>query len=87
MFLGAHKNRLNETVLLSNHNIYFEMEIKKRVLQYALLSGGLDNLKSLIYCHTILCIGKNLTFTYLLYTLVAYVISTICLKKDVCLNK
>ena len=32
---------LNETVLLSTHNICFGREIKKIVFQYALLSGDL----------------------------------------------
>ena len=35
--LGAQKNHLIETVLLSDHNICFEWEIKKIVFQYALL--------------------------------------------------
>ena len=39
--LGAQKNRLIETVLLSTHNICFGREINKVVFQYALLSGGL----------------------------------------------
>ena len=39
--LGAQKNRLIETVLLSTHNICFEWEIKQIVFQYTLLSGGL----------------------------------------------
>ena len=39
--LGAQKNRLIETVLLSTHNICFELERKKVVFQYALLSGAL----------------------------------------------
>ena len=28
-FVGAQKNRLSETVLLSSHNIYFALEIRK----------------------------------------------------------
>ena len=39
--MGAQKNRLIETVLLSTHNICFGSEMKKIVFQYALLSGGL----------------------------------------------
>ena len=39
--LDAQKNRFIETVLLSTHNICFGLEIKKIVLQYTLLSGGL----------------------------------------------
>ena len=40
--VGAQKNRLIETVLLSTHNICFGSEIKKIVFQYALLSGELS---------------------------------------------
>ena len=36
--LGAQKNRLIETVLLSTHNICFGLEIKRLVFQYTLLS-------------------------------------------------
>ena len=39
--LGAQKNRLIETVLLSTHNICFDQVIRKIIFQYALLSGGL----------------------------------------------
>ena len=42
MCLGAQKNRLIETVLLSTHNICFDWEIRKIIVSYALLSGGLD---------------------------------------------
>ena len=38
MFLGAQKNRLIETVLLSTHNICFGREIRKLNLCYALLT-------------------------------------------------
>ena len=41
------KNRLSETVLLSTHNICVGLEIKKIVLQYALLSGGIVVVTSL----------------------------------------
>ena len=41
MCFGAQKNRLNETVLLSTHNICFGREIRKIIFSYALLSGGL----------------------------------------------
>ena len=41
--LGAQKNRLIETVLLSTNNICFGRETKKIVFQYALLSGGLHH--------------------------------------------
>ena len=44
--LGAEKNRLIETVLLSTHNICIRCEIKKITFQYALLSGGLSVLES-----------------------------------------
>ena len=39
--MGAQKNRLTETVLLSTHNICFGWEMIKIAFQYALLSGGL----------------------------------------------
>ena len=45
--LDAQKNRLIETVLLSTHNICFCLEIKKIVFQFALLSGGLENVLTL----------------------------------------
>ena len=47
---GAQKNHLDETVLLSTHNICFDLEMRKLlqfytknvwILFYALLSGGL----------------------------------------------
>ena len=41
MFLGAQKNHLIETVLLSTHNICFGGEIRKLFSCYALLSKGL----------------------------------------------
>ena len=42
--MGAHNNRLIETVLLGTHNICFGFEIKKIVFHYALLSVGLLHL-------------------------------------------
>ena len=39
--LGAQKNRLNETVLLSTHNIHFGWEVRKFILWYILLTKGL----------------------------------------------
>ena len=36
--MGAQKNRLNETVLLSTHNICFGWEIRKLFFCYALLT-------------------------------------------------
>ena len=39
--LDAQKNRLIETVLLSNHNICFGLEIRKLFFWYALLTKGL----------------------------------------------
>ena len=39
--LGAQKNRLIETVLLSTHNICFGWEIRKLFFWYALLTKGL----------------------------------------------
>ena len=38
--LGAQKNRLIETVLLSIHNVCFRWEIEEICFQYALLSGS-----------------------------------------------
>ena len=50
--LGAQKNRLIETVLLSSHNICFGGEIKKIVFQYTLLSGGMFKiLRNIIFNH------------------------------------
>ena len=40
--LGAQKNLLIETVLLSTHNICFGWEIRKLIFSYALLSKGLQ---------------------------------------------
>ena len=45
MCLGAQKNHLIETFLLSTHNICFGWEIRKIIFQYTLLSGGLEILK------------------------------------------
>ena len=39
--LGAQKNRLNETILLSTHNICFGWDIRNLFFEYALLSWGL----------------------------------------------
>ena len=39
--LGAQKNRLIETVLLSIHNICFGREIRKIIFHYAFVSGVL----------------------------------------------
>ena len=39
--LGAQKDCLIETELLSSHNICFDWETRKIVVQYALLSRGL----------------------------------------------
>ena len=41
--VSAQKNRLNETVLLSTHNIYFAWEIRKLFRKYNLLSGALHS--------------------------------------------
>ena len=38
--LSAQKNRLAKTVLLSTHNIFFGLEIRKFMYNYAFLSGG-----------------------------------------------
>ena len=39
--MGAQKNCLIETVLLSTHNARFRWEIRKIIFNYALISGGL----------------------------------------------
>ena len=39
--MGAQMNRLIETVLLSTHNICFELEIRNFIFDYVLLSVGL----------------------------------------------
>ena len=39
--LGAQKNHLIETVLLSTHNICFGLEIRKMIFTEAVLSGDL----------------------------------------------
>ena len=61
--LGAQKNRLIETVLLSTHKICFGREIKKKIaLQYALLSGGLfkkRKKKHLYFFHTEIKLAKT----------------------------
>ena len=44
--LGAQKNRLIETVLLSTHNICFGWEIRKILFRYTLLTKGLAWLKT-----------------------------------------
>ena len=44
VFLGAQKNCLTETVLLSTHNIWFGSEIRKIIFSYASLSLGLNPL-------------------------------------------
>ena len=46
MCLGAKKNRLIETVLLSTKNICFGSEIRKLFLWYALLTKGLLSLRT-----------------------------------------
>ena len=42
--MGAQKNRLIETVLLSTHNICFGREIRKLFFCYILLTKGLSTL-------------------------------------------
>ena len=39
--LGAHKNHLIETFLLSTHSICFDQEMRKMIFNYVLLSRGL----------------------------------------------
>ena len=48
--MGAQKNRLIETVLLSTHNICFGLEIKKIIFQYTHLSGALQRVEDHTYC-------------------------------------
>ena len=48
MCLGAQKNRLIETVLLSTHNICFGLEIRKLIFHITCLSGGLTAHKILV---------------------------------------
>ena len=43
--LGAQKNRLIETVLLSTHNICFGREIRKLNFRYALLTKVLHDIQ------------------------------------------
>ena len=45
--VGAQKNRLIETVLLSTHNICFGLDIRKIIFKYEVLFGGLENYGSL----------------------------------------
>ena len=49
--MGAQKNRLIETVLLSTHNICFGWEIRKLVFCYAFLTKGLQ-----CYVFTLNCV-------------------------------
>ena len=44
--LGTQKNRLIEMLLLSSHNICFGGEVRKSILDYALLSEGLTSVFS-----------------------------------------
>ena len=47
--MGAQKNCLNETILLSTHNILFGKETRKFILNYELLSRvRLDKIGSLV---------------------------------------
>ena len=45
--MGAQKNRLNETVLLSTHNICFDWEMRKIFFCYALLTKVLETYNKL----------------------------------------
>ena len=49
--LGAQKNRLIETVLLSTHNICFCSEIRKMIFDYVLLTKGLDTIFEIKRAH------------------------------------
>ena len=63
--MGAQKNRLIETVLLSTHNICFTSEIRKLGFNLALLSGGGKGISkfyyiALYYCRKVCqCIQKG----------------------------
>ena len=39
---GAHNNRLNETVLLSTHNIFFGWDIRKLFFYYSFIKGSMN---------------------------------------------
>ena len=52
--LGAQKNRLIETVLLSTHNIWFGWEIKKIFFCYTPLTRVLMNRGSFMTAHVLL---------------------------------
>ena len=52
--MGAQKNRLIETVLLSTHNICFGCEIRKLNFRYALLTKVLNNSEALRHSLTYL---------------------------------
>ena len=58
--LGAQKNRIIETVVLSTHNIFFCCELGKIIFCYALLSVGLANYSTDLYkpCFTNIVIGS-----------------------------
>ena len=58
--LGAQKNRLIETVLLSTHNLCFGWEIMKIYFQYELLSGGLSLFSDKFYFFQPLYESQNL---------------------------
>ena len=45
--MGAQKNRLLKTVLLTTHNICFGLEIRKMILKYALLSEGMVSVRAI----------------------------------------
>ena len=42
-----HLNRLDETIQMRGHNIWFRREIRKIIIKYSLLSGALFVLNSL----------------------------------------
>ena len=48
--LGDQKNRLNEKVLLSTHNICFGREIRKLIFIYALFTKDLGEWKRIYIC-------------------------------------
>ena len=59
--MGAQKIRLNETVLLSTHNICFISETIKILFCYALLSGGLIIIIIIISYHATAAVHEHLS--------------------------
>ena len=49
MCLGAQQNRLIETVLLGTHNVYFVLEVRTLIFDYARLSRGLYKIRLIFW--------------------------------------